>query len=405
MKGIIAIGFIIASSALPKAAPATRASKAPSERQGSGCLAVLPTLPVAVAPGQPAVGSVEAATAGPAGKVATPTAGIINALCDVQLNIVGCSFDPNGASLDCDTSGDGIPDTEIKLINVKGISANLAQATLSPSDPQTPGTAFPLSCCGGFVVLTLTRTVGAGDDNIFGPFTQTQTCNIDIGVRAPVVVSASPSSGDCSSPQNLLISGSCFLLSDGTPNVSSAYAVDQTDPADVVHATQVSVLSSVLVDALFSFGTSSAGKTFLIYVSGPSGTSRNLTVLPDGGHPGCPLGNEQGVQVEFRCSATPSAPVVKQNVAAISGCSRVRTTSGTFILNVTGSNIQSGATMTIGGGAPKKIKFLDFDASANTYKTIQVRGGICPLLPGDIVVRNPGADPSSPFQCITICKQ
>src|SRR5262249_12090773 len=190
--------------------------------QSSGCPIVLPAAAVQVAPGQPAVGTAAAATPDSSGmKTATPTAGIINALCSVRLNFVGCGFLPTTITLSCDTNGDGIPDSSVKLTDVTPVDANLVQANLSTVASGVPGSPFPLACCGGIVPLTLKRSVSAGDDNIFGPFTQTQTCTIDVGRRAPVLASVSPSTGDCGNLQNLVIPGSCFILPDGTTNVTS----------------------------------------------------------------------------------------------------------------------------------------------------------------------------------------
>src|SRR2546421_7221868 len=97
-------------------------------------------------------------------------------------------------SLGCDTNGDGVSDLSIPLKNITIINRFLLQATI-PSLASTPGTAFPLACCGGVTTITLKRSVSAGDDNIFGPFTQTLTCSINLGIRAPVVVSTTPAEG------------------------------------------------------------------------------------------------------------------------------------------------------------------------------------------------------------------
>src|SRR5262245_20536713 len=154
-----------------------------------GCPLIFPAGPVAVAPNQPAIGD-------------RSTVGIINALCDVTLDFVGCGFFPTAISLGCDTNGDGVSDVSVPLKNIKILNSLLSQATI-PSLSTTPGTAFPLVCCGGMTTITLSRTVGAGDDNIFGPFTQRIVCSIDLGIRAPVIISATPSDADCSQGQNL----------------------------------------------------------------------------------------------------------------------------------------------------------------------------------------------------------
>ncbi len=187
--------------------------------QDPNCPVVIPQPPIAVAPGQPDL------------EDQSPV-GIINALCDVTLNLVRCGFIPTAVTIGCDVNADGVPDVSIPLKNITAVNGLLVRATLQSISPQLPGTAFPLACCGGIAQLTLTRTVGAGDDNIFGPFTQTVVCSIDLGVRAPVVISASPSDGNCAVSQNLLIPGSCFLLGDGEPNVTSVFAVERGKPGE-----------------------------------------------------------------------------------------------------------------------------------------------------------------------------
>ena len=371
--------------------------------QSSTCPVVLPATTVQVAPGQPAVGTVEAATPDSSGKrTATPTAGIINALCSVRLNFVGCSFSPDTITLSCDTNGDGVPDLTVKLTDVTQVDADLVQATLSTTASGVPGTPFPLACCGGIVTLTFERSVGAGDDNIFGPFTQTQTCTIDVGRRAPVVDSASPSQGQCGALQNLVIPGSCFILPDGTTNVTSVFAVDKNDSTNVVQATRFVVLTPNLIDAAFDFGSESAGKVFYIYAKGPSGTSRNLITLPSGAL-ACVPGNELGVPVTFSCAAPQSTP--PSNVAVVTGCFQDRAASGKFLLTITGGNIQQGATVRVGAGQPRKLKFIQYDSLTNTYGAVVASGGICGSLPGLIVITNPNGSSSLPFQCNRSCDQ
>ena len=75
------------------------ASAANSPRVGvqEGCPLILPAGPVAVSPNQPPV-------------TLESTAGIINALCDVTLDFVGCVFDPTAVTISCDTNGDAVPD-------------------------------------------------------------------------------------------------------------------------------------------------------------------------------------------------------------------------------------------------------------------------------------------------------
>src|SRR6185503_1614933 len=117
--------------------------------------------------------------------VTTPsTTGLVNALCAVQLNIVGCGFFPNevtticqgfesetgvplqrdgktvttAATLSCDTNGDGIAESTVALVNVTPVSCNLVRATLpvSATFGTTSTSGFPAACCGGAGTVTVT---------------------------------------------------------------------------------------------------------------------------------------------------------------------------------------------------------------------------------------------------------
>ena len=356
-----------------------------------GCPIIFPDGQVTVAPNQPAVPN-------------QSTVGIINALCDVTLDFIGCGFMPTAIALGCDTNGDGVSDISIPLKNIKSINGLLLQATI-PALATTPGSAFPLVCCGGLTTITLTRTVTSGDDNAFGPFTQTITCPIDLGIRAPVVISATPSDGDCSNGQNLLIPGACFLLPGGKPNVTSVFAVEVGNPNNVIHASTIEILSANLVDAFFQFGPASAGKTFLIYASGPNGTSRNLTALPASAPAGCPLGNEQGVKVTFTCrssgGAVPVDTPISQSPDVVS-CTIERSDTGAFSLALTG-RFHDGGSITINGVRPKKLKLKEFSAAANSFSRIILKGRLCENLPGGIVYTRPDGTAGQTFQCSAQC--
>ena len=356
-----------------------------------GCPIIFPDGPVTVAPNQPEVQN-------------QSTVGIINALCDVTLNLIGCGFSPTAIAIRCDTNGDAVPDISIPLKNVTVVNALLIQATI-PSLATTPGTAFPLVCCGGETTITLSRTVSVGDDNAFGPFTQTITCSIDLGIRAPVVISATPSDGDCSVGQNLLISGTCFVLAGAKPNVTSVFGVEVGNPTNVIQASTVAILSSNLIDAFFQFGPSSAGKTFLIFASGPNGTSRNLTELPVSAPAGCPLGNEQGVKVTFTCRSTGGAVPVgtpDNTLPDVLSCNIDRSDAGIFSLIVRGK-FQDGGSITINGIRPKKAKLKEFSPTVNAFSKLIIKGRLCENLPGTIVYTRPNGTVGQPFQCSAQC--
>src|SRR5215475_6613915 len=228
-----------------------------------------------------------------------------------------------------------LPILAVPLSNVTPVNQNLIQGTLAVL-PGLPGTAFPLACCGGFGTVVNTVTFTAGNNNIFnllpgtGGFTRSMSCLIDVGPRAPVVISASPSGPfDCNNCQDLLITGSCFILPNGTTNVTSVFAVDIANSAKVIQSTRFVVLSPTLIDALFCFGSANAGHTFLIFASGPNGTSRNLTAASGT----CPIGNEQGIQVTVKCNAATSSTSSDPQVL---GCDVNRSDTGKFTLVITG---------------------------------------------------------------------
>jgi hypothetical protein len=371
-------------------APVAALNSVPPGAQ-DGCPISFPEGPVVVAPNQPDVEN-------------QSTVGIINALCDVTLDFIGCGFRPTAIALGCDTNGDAVPDVSIPLKDIKAINGLLIQATI-PALATTPGSAFPLVCCGGLTTITLSRTVSAAEDNIFGPYTQTITCSIDLGVRAPVVISASPSDGDCSVGQNLLIAGACFVLADGKPNVTSVFAVEAGNPTNVIQASAIQTLSANLIDAFFQFGSSSAGKTFLIYASGPNGTSRNLTELPPSAPADCPLGNEQGVKVTFNCKSTNTSGggSGSASIAVLNACRVDRDEAGLFTLSVFGKGIREGATLTVGGVTPMRVKLRDPDPIDNTFTRITVRKKFCASLPGAVVITNPDGTSSRPLLCTESC--
>jgi hypothetical protein len=357
------------------------------------CPVIFPDSNIIVAPNQPEVQP-------------RSTVGIINALCDVTLDFVGCGFTPTSINITCDTNGDGVPELMIPLKNITVVNRLLLQATLPALSPQLPGSPFPLTCCGGRATVILSRHIGAGDDNVFGPITQTLTCEIDLGVRAPVLISASPAEGDCAQSQNLLLPGSCFLLAEGKPNVTSVFAVDRNDPAKVIQATKFAILNSNLIDAHFDFGAASAGKTFLIFVSGPNGTSRNLTSLPLGAPAGCPLGNEQGVAVTFTCRARAAggeSPTPNDSIATLTSCKLDRDSTGALTLIVTGTNFKEGGMLTVGDVTPKKLKFKDQTASSVTFSRIVAKGRFCRGLPGAVVYTDANGRSSAPFTCSARC--
>ena len=259
--------------------------------------------------------------------VTTPTtSGFVNAFGAVQIDGVGSELFPNETTTVCqsdpaqragktvstaitmaiDQDGNGIPELTIPLTNVQTVNEHLVRGTL-PTIPGLPGTAFPLSVAGSTVPgstsilaqLTITTTFTAGDNNLLGPFTRTAPVLVSgIGkFRAPVVLTVTPTTG--ANGQSLAINGGAFKLMDGTANVTEVKAVERNNPANVVTATSFSLVDASNLNATFNFGAANGGKQFLIFATGPGGTSRNVLTLPAGAPAGTPLGNEAGNIVTY----------------------------------------------------------------------------------------------------------
>jgi hypothetical protein len=309
----------------------------------------------------------------------------------------------------------------VVLTTVTPVNCNLVTATVptSASFGATSTSGFPAACCGGPATITVTTTFTAGDNNVFGAFTRTSVCPLALGTRAPVVFSVTPSNGDCSLPdQDLLITGACFSFVEQGPfgtggatttrtdGVTSVFAVDVSNPANVIQAKTFFVLNPNLIDAHFAFGSANAGKTFLIFVTGPGGTSRNLTTLPTGSPAGCATGNEQGIQVTFKCS-TAGTPTTGPTpvIATVTACKLDRQDTGQFFLDVTGTGIKDGATVTVGGVAPKKIKVISVETGTTNPTVLRLLKKVCNGLPGNVVITNTvaGGAASQPFLCTERC--
>jgi hypothetical protein len=383
--------------------------------------------------------------------VTTPTTvGLVNAICQVPLNLVGCGFFPNevtticqgfeaetgqplqrpgktvttAATLACDTNGDGIAESVVVLGSVTPVSCNLITAVINPL-ASMPGTGFPSACCGGAGTITVTTTFTAGDNNVFGAFTRTTVCTLALGLRAPVVFSATPSNGTCNGLQDLLISGACFCYTTpiGNPPVATTFGItsvifqDASNPANTitvgVNPTANGQIKDLgcnpnLIDVLVNITSANAGKTFLVFVVNAQGSSRNLTA-PVTGQPGAPCpttGNEQGFQVTFKCNApgtpgTGGTPVI----ATVTSCHLDRQDTGQFFLDVTGTNIKEGATVTVGGVTPKKIKVVAVEPGTSNPTTLRLVKKVCNGLPGDIIITNtvPNGGASQPKLCTEKC--
>jgi hypothetical protein len=209
-----------------------------------------------------------------------------------------------------------------------------------------------------------------------------------------------------------MISGACFTLSSGSLNVTSLFDQDTSNSANIIPGTTVQVLSPSQIDAHFNFTSANAGKTFLIFVTGPNGTSQNLTALPAG--TACPagfIGNQGGFQVTFKCNATAGgggSGGTPQDIAKLTSCALHRKASGTIFIDLFGSNIAQGATVTANNKplpGKTRVQFADLDTGTNRFTRIRLIKGVCSFAPATFVVLNPGANgaPSQPFICAEAC--
>jgi hypothetical protein len=380
--------------------------------------------------------------------VTTPTTtGVVNALCAVNLSLIGCGFLPNettiicqgfqtetgvplqragktvttAATLTCDTNGDGTAEAVIVLTNVTPVNCNLVRATIPVSATFGPNstTGFPGACCGGVSTILVTTTFTVGDNNVFGAFTRTTTCTLALGTRAPVVISVTPSSGNCGVLQDVLITGACFQFTQAVPGtapiigtVTSVFAVDVANAANKINAQDFTVLNANLIDAHFAFGSVNAGKTFIIFVTGTGGTSRGLVAAVAGQPAGCALGNEQGCLpcIEFTCNtAVNPNPSPTPDIAVVTSCKLDRQDTGQFILDVTATGAKDGATATVGGVTPKKIKVIAVQPGTTNPTTLRLVKKVCnglqPAGSGNVVITNPGPNggASQPFLCTERC--
>jgi len=118
------------------------------------------------------------------------------------------------------------------------------------------------------------------------------------------------------------------------------------------------------------------------------------------------IGNCSTATADYVIGLLQAVPLTTPDVPLINGCDLERTPAGAFVLNVFGANFKAEATFTVGGMAPKKIRFVELEpGSTTTYRVVRLVKKICNGLPGNIVVTNPSpcSGSSSPFFCNTAC--
>lgn len=318
----------------------------------------------------------------------TPNAGtdLLDAIGAVDVAIVGSGFYPNemtvvcqgavggnipqerpgktvttAATLSIDNNMDGIFDVTVALANVTVVNKNLVTARLVPL-LMAPGTAFPFLAVGGNARLTLNTTFTIGDNNLFDQFVRSASATVTPGLRAPIVLGVSQTSGDCSVVQNFQISGANFTAG-GV--VTSVFAVEDGNPANVIPASSFVVNNNTLIDATFDFGGVNLGRKFLIFVSGPGGTSRNIVL------PATPTGNEQGNIIRFNCI---SAVVPDTFQFAITNTSQ---TEDCTVINLTVTRINPSA-------GTATVDYSTSDVTATQRSDYEVATGTLTFGPGEI---------------------
>jgi hypothetical protein len=176
--------------------------------------------------------------------------------------------------------------------------------------------------------------------------------------------------------------------------------------ANIIQAQDFTILGPNLLDAHFNFTSANAGKKFIIQVVGPGGTSRGIITPVAGAPAGCALGNELGCLdcIAFTCNAAANPnPGGTPGIAVVTGCKLDRADTGQFFLDVTGTNIKDGATATVGGVTPKKIKVVEVEPGTTNPTKLRLVKKVCNGLPGNVIITNPGAAPSQPFNCTERC--
>ena len=89
----------------------------------------------------------------------------------------------------------------------------------------------------------------------------------------------------------------------------------------------------------------------------------------------------------------------------MTGCKLDRQETGQFFLDVTGTGIKDGATVTVGGVVPKKIKVIEVVSGTNNPSKLRLLKKICNGLPGAVIITNPAPNgaASAPFLCTERC--
>jgi hypothetical protein len=159
---------------------------------------------------------------------------------------------------------------------------------------------------------------------------------------------------------------------------------------------------------------------YVVVVKAAAGGTIGVTGLPEGAYgityttateflrelPDVVVGPGQALQTSIpaKGAITIFAKGEASDRATITDCRVKQSASGARFVVVTGENLKAGATAIVGGIVPRKIKFKgEVSPGSGVYTQMILKKGVCAGLPGDVVVTNPGADPSIPFTCQDSC--
>ena len=89
----------------------------------------------------------------------------------------------------------------------------------------------------------------------------------------------------------------------------------------------------------------------------------------------------------------------------INGCEVTRNPNGQFVLTLRGAGMKEGATITVSGLTPRKVKFIELQpGSSDSYSVVRLVKKFCNGLPGTIVMKNPGdCGAATAFFCNQAC--
>jgi hypothetical protein len=102
-------------------------------------------------------------------------------------------------------------------------------------------------------------------------------------------------------------------------------------------------------------------------------------------------------------------PSPTPDIATVTSCKLDRQDTGQFFLDITGTNIKDGATATVGGVTPKKIKVIEVSPGTTNPTKLRLVKKVCnglqPGGSGNVIITNPGPNggASQPFLCTERC--